>query len=62
MRRQILLAAVAMLALTGCADAPTVASDETLTTPPSGPSLFASGDRWGVFDGLSPASTLDPFH
>jgi Domain of unknown function (DUF4082) len=60
MRRQFLLAAIATLALAGCAEAPTAAVPaENPTSPPSGPSFFASGDRWGIFDGLTPASTLD---
>jgi len=60
MRRHFLPAAIAALALTGCGDAPTAAVPaKAVDAPTSGPSFFTSGDRWGIFDGLTPASTLD---
>ncbi|HEX6748359.1 MAG TPA: DUF4082 domain-containing protein [Longimicrobium sp.] len=60
MRRQFLLASVATLALAGCADGPTAAvQTETPDAPKSAPSFYASGDRFGIFDGITPASTLD---
>lgn len=57
MRRHFLLPAVVALALAGCGDAPTAVASGPVDAPTSGPA-FATGDRWGVFDGLTPASTL----
>jgi hypothetical protein len=60
MSRHFLMAAIATLALAGCVDGPTaVTPADTRAAPKPGPAFLATGDRWGIFDGLTPASTLD---
>ena len=59
MRTQFMLATLAALALAACNDAPTAANPAEPLEPSSGPTLFATGDRHGIFDGITPASTLD---